>query len=414
MKSPQNALLFESYRRLLDRRTDGAQGYNDLAIAMTQVRQWNWAETCFNRAITIQPDNPHFHNNRGRLLRDLGRTPEALPCYREALRLQPEYANAHWNLALALLALGKYPEGWQHFAWRDRADLDAILDTQRQAPDNWQGESFAGKRLLIRYEQGMGDNIQLMRYVPLVKARGGTVLVETVPALERLFASMPEIDERVRTAPEGKPTTPFDCYVFAFDLPRIFSTELDTIPLRSPYLAAPKPLRASWQQRLGSRKTRIGMVWAGSPRHANDRNRSCDFSHFAELSNRIDAECFSLQKGPAAAALQQSRDHRINDLDPCLSDFADTAAVIENLDLVIAVDTAVLHLAGALGKTAWGLLPYVADWRWLLNRSDCPWYPSLRLFRQESPGDWDGVLARVHDQLKTQTSIDPERTPPLR
>lgn len=400
MNSPQDSRLFMSYRHLLDRRADGAHGYNDLAIAMTKVGQWGWAETCFNRAIAMQSDNPSFHNNLGRLLRDLGRTPEALPCYREALRLQPDYANAHWNLALALLACGEYSEGWQHFAWRSRANLDAILDAQRQAPSNWQGESFVGKRLLIRYEQGLGDSIQLIRYLPLVKARGGTVMVETPPALERLFGSLTGVDELVRTAPDGKPTTEFDCHIFAFDLPQVFSTDLNSIPQHCPYLSSPKPLYRAWQKRMGAGGFKIGVVWAGSAKHSNDRNRSCNFSYFAKLANMTDAECFSLQKGPAVATLHQSHDHPINDLDPYLTDFADTAAVIENLDLVISVDTAVLHLAGALGKTAWGLLPYVADWRWLLDRNDSPWYPSLCLFRQESPGDWTGVMARVHEKLQ--------------
>lgn len=400
MNSPQDSRLYMSYRQLLDRRSDGANGYNDLAIAMTQVGRMDWAETCFGRAIAMQPDNPCFYNNLGRLLRDLGRTPDALPCYREALRLQPDYANAHWNLALALLACGEYPEGWQHFAWRSRADLDAILDTQRQAPSNWQGESFVGKRLLIRYEQGLGDSIQLMRYLPLVKARGGTVMVEAPPALERLFGSLTGVDELVRTASDGKPTTQFDCYVFAFDLPQIFNTDLNSIPQHGPYLSSPKPLFRAWQKRMGAGGFKIGVVWAGSAKHSNDRNRSCDLSHFTKLASMTNAECFSLQKGPAVANLHQSHDHPINDLNPYLNDFADTAAAIENLDLVISVDTAVLHLAGALGKAAWGLLPYVADWRWLLDRNDSPWYPSLHLFRQESPGDWTGIMARVHEQLQ--------------
>jgi len=404
MDDPKDAGLFETYRRLLDRRLDGADGYNDLAIAMTQLGQLDRAESCFGLAIAMQPDNPCFHNNLGRLLRDRGQTAESLPCYREALRLQPDYANAHWNLALALLASGSYQEGWQHFSWRNRADLDAILDTQRQAPTGWQGEPFVGKRLLIRYEQGLGDNIQLMRYLPLVKARGGTVVLETLPALERLFSGLAGVDELVRAAPDGKPTTRFDSYVFAFDLPRIFNTDLESIPRNGPYLTTPKPLQASWKQRLNCHETRIGIVWAGSPRHSNDRNRSCDFSYFAKLSHGSNAQWFSLQKGPAQEALHQSCDHRINDLNPYLHDFADTAAAIENLDLVISVDTAVLHLAGALGKTAWGLLPHVADWRWLLHRNDSPWYPSLRLFRQDAPGDWAGLMARVHEQLQVHVT----------
>jgi hypothetical protein len=399
MGHPEDAGLYQAYRRLLDRRLDGAHGYNDLAIAMTQTGQLDRAEACFGRAIAMQPDNPRFHNNLGRLLRDRGRTRDAIAFYREALSLDPEYANAHWNLALALLALGDYREGWQHFAWRDRADLAAILDTQRQVSSAWQGEAFVDKRLLIRYEQGLGDMIQLVRYLPMVKARGGTVVLETPPALNRLLADVAGADERVIAAPDGTPTTHFDSYVFAFDLPRIFNTELSTIPLRCPYITVPETLSGSWHTRLCGKGFKVGMVWAGSPKHSNDKNRSCNLSYFTKLSQIPHITCFSLQKGPAVRALHQYRDHRITDLDPHIHDLADTAAVIENLDLVISVDTAVLHLAGALGKAAWGLLPRVPDWRWLLERNDSPWYPSLRLFRQETPGDWAGVMARVHEQL---------------
>lgn len=403
VEDPHDRQAYQNYRTLLERSADPAAGYNDLAIAMTQLGRLDWAQACFCRAIAFDPGQAHFFNNLGRLLRDRGRTEEAIGFYRDAVQLQPDYANAQWNLSLSLLATGRFIEGWQRFTWRKHADLEAILDSHRQTQEKlWQGETFHGRRLLIRYEQGCGDNIQMARYLPLVKARGGTVLMETQSALCSLFQDLPGADTVIEAASDGKPTVEFDLCTFALDLPRIFKTELNTIPAPLAYLKSDPDKHRQWQVRLIGPEKKIGIVWAGSPRHSNDKKRSCSLDHFASLADLENMLLFSLQVG--ANSQTKYNNHRIVDLGSYIRDFSDTAAIISNLDLVISVDTAVLHLAGALGRPVWGLLPYVADWRWLLNRSDSPWYPSMRLFRQPHPDDWGSVFNAVQRELSSWAS----------
>ena len=401
VKNPHDRQAYNTYRALLEQLPETAAGYNDLAIAMTKLGRQDHAEACFCQAIAHDPQQAHFHNNLGRLLREQGRTEDAIICYREAIRLEPQYANAQWNLALSLLALGQFREGWQRFSWRTRADLEAILDSQRNTQGQlWQGEPFPDRRLLIRYEQGCGDCIQMLRYLPMVKALGGTVVLETVPSLQPLFTGLPGVDVLVEAAPDGHPTTHFDSCAFALDLPRLLKTELHTIPNAIPYLKSDPDKRKVWQTRLAGPEQKIGVVWAGSPHHSNDSKRSCRADYFNSLAALPGVLLFSLQVGQATQELNPLIHHRIVDLSPFIKDFSDTAAIIDNLDLVVSVDTAVLHLAGALGRPVWGLLPYVADWRWLVDRDDSPWYPSMRLFRQACPDDWASVFSRVRLELQ--------------
>lgn len=394
----QNAL--ESYCRCLDQKSDAAEGYSQLAIAFAESNRLQQAEAFFRRALSLDPQHIRAHNNLGLLLNQLGRPQEAISCFQHAVSLDPHYANAQWNLALGLLRLGRLREGWQQFTWRTRAQLDAILDSHRSAKPNWDGSPFPDQTLLVRYEQGLGDAIQFIRYLPQVKALGGTVLVETPAALAPLFQRLVAIDQCIPAAPDGVQTVAHDHSVYLMDLPGIFQTDLETIPTPPPYLEPPPQCMDAWRNTFAPQALNVGIVWAGSPRHSNDLKRSCPLQHWPSLWDIPGIHWYSLQKGRAQESL--SPELPLCDLSPRLHDLGDTAAAIMHLDLVISVDTSVLHLAGALNRPAWALLPFMPDWRWLLNRHDSPWYPSLTLFRQPHPGDWPTVFHQIKTALMQQ------------
>ncbi len=402
---PDLSEAYESYCRCLDLKPDAADGYSQMGIAFAESHRPLQAEKCFRRALEVNPSHAQAHNNLGLLLNSMGHWHEALDCFERAVALDHTYANAQWNLALSLLRLGNLQRGWQKFTWRRRAQLNAIRETQRSAGPGWNGTPFPDQTLLIRYEQGLGDSLQCLRYLPQVKALGGTVLVETPASLYPLLEHMPEIDLCVPATTEGHPTAYYDQFVYIMDLPRIFTSDLDSIPSHVPYLEAPSERYSGWRDTFDSQTFNVGIVWAGSPRHTNDTQRSCPLPHWQCLWDIPGVRWYSLQKGPAAGSL--SPEHPIIDLSPRLNDFADTAAALMHLDLVISVDTAVLHLAGALNRPVWGLLAFLSDWRWLLDRSDSPWYPSLRLFRQNQPGHWTGVFEPVKTALLLQLQHHP-------
>ncbi|UCF15771.1 MAG: tetratricopeptide repeat protein [Phycisphaerales bacterium] len=390
-----------SYRRAIELRADHAEAYNSLGRALKDCGRIDEAVENCEKAIALNPDLAEAHNNLGLLLRALGRHEEAIAKFEEAIRLKTDYANAHWNYSLVLLSCGRFAEGWEEYRWRRKAELSAILDSQRERSGTWDGSPFEGKRLLIRYEQGMGDNLQFVRYVPMVKALGGTVIFEALGPLMGLLEGFEGIDELVEASRDGRPTVEFDLDVFILDLPKLFGTTVETIPAEVPYLFADRAKVDLWRDRLICDGLKVGIVWAGSPKHTNDLNRSCAPENFRPLAEIDGLRLLGLQKGPAAvqAAAKQTEMPFMNIGDE-LEDFADTAAVIENLDLVVSVDTAVLHLAGAMGKEVWGLLPLDADWRWLRERDDSPWYPTMKLFRQSRSGDWGGVFDRLAAELK--------------
>jgi len=395
----RHAEAIAAYRHAIQLKPDHAEAHVNLSRALREYGRLDEAIRYCEKAVTLAPHLAEAHNNMGLLLRAQGRHERAIASYEKAIRLDPDYANAHWNYSLALLSCGRFTDGWREYRWRERARLGAILDSQREESAGWDGSPFAGKRLLIRYEQGMGDNLQFVRYVPMVKARGGTVIFETLGALLGLLNGFDGIDELVEASPDGRPTVEFDLDVFVLDLARIFGTTVETVPADIPYLYADRAKVDHWSDRLGD-GFKVGIVWAGSPRHTNDANRSCSLKCFAPLSKIDGVRLFGLQKGDAAAeAGQFEMPMPFTNLGDELDDFADTAAIIENLELVISVDTAVLHLAGAMGKDVWALLPFDADWRWLRDRADSPWYPTMKLFRQSSPGDWAGVFDCVAAEL---------------
>jgi tetratricopeptide (TPR) repeat protein len=394
----------ESYRRALQLKPDYVEACNNLALALRAQGEFAEAIELLERAIQLRPRCANLYYNLAGAQRDFGMCEEAVANYDRAIGLEPGHGQAHFNRAIALLLSGHLTEGWKAYRWRRKADLKLTTYPHRHDVPRWDGSSFEGRRLLVHYEQGMGDTLQFVRYLPQVKQRGGTVILEARKPLMGLLRNLHGVDELV-AASNKRPTVPFDLHASLLDLPETFATSLETIPSRVPYIHAEPEKVAYWQRKLPQTHLNVGITWAGSPAHRKDRTRSCFVQHFGPLAYLAGVRLFALQKGPAARQLQDipEQTHILNLADEC-EDFADTAAVIQNLDLVISVDTAVLHLAAAMAKPVWALLPYVPDWRWMLHRRDSPWYPTMRLFRQPRPGDWSGVFCAVREQLEVLAS----------
>jgi len=385
-------------RQVLAEYPGHADALHMLGVIAAQKGLNGAAVDLIRQAIALIPTSPGAHYNLAKALTGNNQLTEAIAAYRQTIALKPGYAEAHHNLSLLLLLLGDMAQGWKEYEWRSLCNNMAVPRrniVQRQ----WDGSPLANRTILLHPEQGFGDTIQFIRYAPLVAQRGGRVLVGCAPELRRLLQNMPGVG---RCLDSGLMLPPFDVHCPLLSLPLAFGTTLETIPHGVPYLQADAAGVEHWRNKLALDPAgfKVGLVWAGRPTHKNERNRSLPLAALAPLAQVPGVRFYSLQKGEAA---QQARtppqglaliDHTAD-----LHDFADTAALIANLDLVIAVDTAVVHLAGALGKPVWTLLPFLPDWRWLLNRTDTPWYPSMRLFRQGAPGDWSGVIQQVTQAL---------------
>lgn len=340
------------------------------------------------RALTMSVDHPVALKNLAATLRALGRYDEALVHYRRAVTVAPLFAEAHRDEALLLLLLGRFDEGWKKYEWRWRA---STVGARPIAGERWNGEPLAGRTVLLFAEQGLGDTLQMLRYVPLVAGKNGRVIIMLPPALLRLGGDA--LASATLVSQDEEPP-PFDCQAPLMSLPGIFATVGDSILAAVPYVRPPADAQIPWRRRLAGDRRRIGIAWAGNPDHENDHNRSLPFSFMLPLIADPSIEFYGLQVGPRSADLSRSETGVI-DLSESLADFGETAAAIEALDLIITVDTAVAHLSGALGKPVWLLLPHVPDWRWQLDRDDSPWYPTMRIFRQRQRGDWEDVITRV-------------------
>lgn len=389
------------FQKALVLRPDNSGAYNNMGNIFREQRRLEKAIFCYEKAVQIEPGNAATYNNMGSAFQDRGEIDMAIAKFDEALKLRPEHAETHFNRALALLVRGDLVEGWKGYEWRfKKPDWKTAYPEHYKVP-RWDGSCFAGKRLLVHHEQGHGDNLQFIRYLPMVKARGGSVIFETSRSLFRLFRNFPEIDELVERTPANSSSGEFDIYIPLLSLPGIFGTTLETIPGEIPYLHADPREVELWETRLRNGAFKVGIVWAGNPDHKNDRNRSCALDHFLPLADIPGVKLYGLQKEMKAGDRTLNRGILADNLGEYLDDFATTAGVLENLDLLISVDTSVAHLAGAMGRPVWLLLPFAPDWRWLLNREDSPWYPTMRLFRQERPGDWDSVIRRMAKEVST-------------
>jgi tetratricopeptide (TPR) repeat protein len=374
-----------------------------LGSALHKLGRLEEAEASCRRALALAPEQPAGHYHLGIVLYGQNRLTDAEASYRAVLRRQPDHQMAHYNLGHILLVTGRLEEGWPETEWQ------AVTHESGNRPfpvPLWQGEPLAGRTILLHAEQGLGDTAQFCRYAPIL-ARDATVLLEVQPPLRRLMASLPGVTQ---VFARGEALPRFDLHCPLAFLPRRTGTVLETIPTEIPYLRADPAQVAAWRDRLTPLPgLRIGLVWAGGQGASRpeqlllDRSRSITLARLAPLAAVPGLSFVSLQKGPPAAQAQHPpAGMALYDFTAELSDFADTAALVEALDLVISVDTAVAHLAGALSKPVWLLNRFDTCWRWLLDRADSPWYPSLRLFRQKVPGDWDGVVADVQAALSAR------------
>jgi tetratricopeptide (TPR) repeat protein len=351
-------------------------------------------------AANLAPQDPHCHHNLSVLHYHRLELDEAIAAAERALLLDPNFPGAHFGIAEASLLRGDFRRGWEEYEWRFRLANAPPLMPQTERPQ-WDGRSLNGGRLLLVADQGYGDVIQFARYIPWAASRNPEIAVACSTELHPVIAQLVG-DGVIFDHWERRPE--FAAYSALSGLPRLAGTDLATIPGETPYLRAAEPQRSAWAERLaalaprGSR--RIGIAWAGRPTHHNDRNRSMFLAGFRALSDLPGVTLFSLQKGSGTTQIGTYWGRApLFSLGPELRDFADTMAIIDALDLVVTVDTAVAHLAGAMGKPAWVMLPYAPDWRWLLDRSDSPWYPSLRLFRQGADRRWEPVIERIAAEL---------------
>jgi tetratricopeptide (TPR) repeat protein len=380
-----------AFRRALALQPDFLDAEINLGSALFYQGRVEEAVAANRRALARDPRHIHALRNLAASLRALGSFEEALAAYRQAIGIVPNFAEAHRDEALLLLLLGRFEEGWRKYEWRWRAS--SVGANPIRGP-RWNGEPLGGRTIVLQAEQGIGDTLQFIRYAPLVAQAGGVIILNVPPSLARLCGSA--ISAATRTVPFNEILPAFDCHAPLLSLPRILGTTLGTIPARTPYLSAPPDCVACWQRELsGLDGMRIGVAWGGNPAHENDHNRSIAFSHMFTLFASRRVRWYSLQVGEREADVRTAAEFGIVDLSTRLTDFAETAGVVTALDLVITVDTAVAHLAGALGKPVWLLLPHVPDWRWLLDRDDSPWYPSMRLFRQTRRNAWPEVIANV-------------------
>jgi hypothetical protein len=325
-----------------------------------------------------------------------GRYQEAKDKFLHTIALSPQYAEAHSNLGMIHLVLGEFDSGWRQYEWRLKSPVFTQRHTYRQP--RWNGTPFPGKTLLVHYEQGLGDSMQFIRYLPRVKALGGTVLYQDRAPLKTLFHKYPGIDHFVSLEETDVPH--FDMQVSVMSLPHLFDTRHHTIPATTAYLKAEVAKIKHMQALIHSHDFNVGIVWAGSKVHKNNQNRSCDPALFETLAQCPGIGLYGLQRPDHEPAIPDClASCLVTNLGEHFHDFSDTAGAIAHMDLVISVDTSVLHLACAMGKPTWALIPFVPDWRWMLDRSDSPWYPTLRLFRQSQPGQWQPVFDAVAESL---------------
>lgn len=435
-ESDHLAAAIACYRRAVVCRPDYPEAHNRLGRALHLAGDVAWASACFRRAIACDPDAAAVYDNWGVMLGALGRFDQALAAFRNALALDPAgaeihndfgvmhhadgrqdaaeadylraiacdpgHAEAHWNLGLVRLLRGDYRSGWDEYEWRWKCNtvMRRILPAYEQPA--WTGEAGRGRTILLWAEQGAGDTLQFVRFVPQVIERGWRVVLGVPPSLARLARTIPDLAvPDLAVVVEGETLPPFDVHCPLMGLPPRLDLDVGAIPSAAGYLAADPDVAGQWRTRLaGLPGRKVGVVWRGNPVHARDRHRSLDPAWLSPALDLPGLSVVSLQKdGRPEEFASLGLSCPFLDAGPHLGDYAETAALIANLDLLISVDTSVVHLAGAMGRPVWTLLDFVCDWRWLEKRPDSPWYSSMRLFRQARPGDWAAVAAEVRAAL---------------
>jgi Flp pilus assembly protein TadD len=397
-----------SYRAALRLSPNFAEVHGNLGNLLRERGEFDEAIGCYDQALRLNPGFVKAHNNRGMALLELARAEEALASFERALQLQPDFAEAHMNRGVALLLLGRLAEAWPEYEWRMRCK--GYPEVPLALP-HWDGSDLKGKTILLTSEQGLGDTIQFIRYAALVKERGATVVATCPLLLLPLLASSPDtgVDELVPKVAGVASLAAVQ--VLLPSLPGIFKTTVDTVPARVPYLSADPARVDFWHRDLAAyRGLKIGIAWKGSAANPRDRWRTVPLTQFAPLGRLEGIHLFSLQVGPGREEIDAlAARFAVTDLGGRIdtSSFADTAAVVKNLDLIVTVDTALAHLAGALAVPVWVALPFASDWRWMQHREDSPWYPTMRLFRKRQRGDWDEVFERIAEELGKLVSKSP-------
>lgn len=386
-----------SYRHAIAMAPDMGEAHNNLGNSLMALQRFSEAVDSFSQSLLFLPPSPVPLTARATALLAIGKMAEGEADCRKALQLDPSFAEAHWNLALHLLLQGRYLEGWQEYEWRW---LKPGFTSPRRHTDIplWDGSSLHGHAILLHAEQGFGDAIQFARYAPMVAQRGGIVIIECHPQLVPVMQSIEGVQMVI---PFDADHPAVSCQAPLLSLPRIFGTTLLSIPSQTPYLFVSEERQFKWTEMIRQRNTstiRVGLVWAG--KCYPDPLRSCRLETLVPLAAVKETSFYSLQLGPGSEQ-HPPAGMTLIDLTDQICDFMDTAALIEQLDLVISIDTAVAHLAAALGKPVLLMLPFAPDWRWLLDRTDSPWYPTMQIFRQNQPGNWEVVLLRVQEALLT-------------
>ena len=384
------------YEKAIELNPTCALAYINLGTALQEKGQLDEAVNYYEKAIKFNSTSAMAYTNLGHVFEEKTEVDKSITYYQKAIQIDANLVYAHWNLSFAFLLSGKFEQGWEKYEWRWKLKDDVHRNFSQSL---WDGSDIKGRTILLYTEQGLGDMIQFIRYAPLVAQRTGKVIVECQKELRSLFQGVEGIHQVIT---RGEQSPNFDVQCPLLTLPLIFNTALESIPANVPYICVDFKLVEAWRSKINlcNSKLKIGLVWAGRPTHKRDRYRSCPLSEFAPLSSLNNIIFYSLQKGEASKQARDAPDGmEFIDYTEELNDFSDTAAFIENLDLLISVDTSVAHLAGALGKPVWTLIPFTPDWRWMLNREDSPWYPSMRLFRQPALGDWNSVIKKVLAQI---------------
>ncbi|MDA0240605.1 MAG: tetratricopeptide repeat-containing glycosyltransferase family protein [Proteobacteria bacterium] len=379
------------YQKAIALGHNNAGTWSNMGNAYRDLRRYQDAVACHRKAVELDGENTTSIYNLGLSLRDVGVSQEALRYFHQAAERNPDNPDHHWDLSISYLQIGDYKRGFDLYDWRKKLSRAVARDFKRP---EWNGEPLAGRSLFVHGEQGFGDMLQFARFIPRVADEDGDVHVECHPGLLRLFSTL-EGDFNLVSTQQDTPDT--DLYVSLLSLARIYEATLDRLMAENPYF---KPHEISNIQIAGSgdKRFKIGIMWAGK---LVPRDRSCPLTHFLELAAVPGVALYSLQMDERAGDMARlGTGGLITDVAPRIGDFADTASVISQLDLVLTIDTAVCHLAGGLGAETWTLLNYVSDWRWLLDRGDSPWYPNMRLFRQPASNDWDAVFREVKPALK--------------
>jgi Flp pilus assembly protein TadD len=398
----QLAAAVASYDQAIARRPDYAYAYCNRGVVQLGLGSLTTALGSLDRAIALEPTDAFAHYNRALVLQNSSRWHEALASYDRAIALNPDFSDAQYNRAMALLFIGDFERGWAGFEWRWNNAQRLAIGAPRNFPQPlWLGaEPIAGKRLLLHPEGGFGDTLQFCRYAASAAARGATVLLEVQPPLLRLLAPLAGVSQLIAA---GSPLPPFDYHCPLMSLPLAFGTTLDTVPAPASYLHNDPTLLAQWRARLGERtRPRVGLVWSGNPNNTIDPRRTIQLADWVpHLPGGFHYFCMQKDIRPADQAVLEASESILS-YDAELRDFADTAAYCECMDIVISVDTSPAHLSGALGQRTWMLLPYIPDFRWMRDREDTPWYPTMKLYRQKAPGDWNEVFARIAADLQRE------------